>query len=377
MRGPAFDAVVVGGGPAGAAVAIALARRGLTAAIVERDQAPRARVGETLPPSSRVPLEALGVWPRFAAAGHEEAVGNRSSWGSERFEEAHFIQSAYGPGWHIDRQRFESMLLEAAEGAGATVLRGARLDAISFDGARWRVRAGRALEARFAVDASGRRAFLARICGARRVSIDRLVGAVVFLQAGGEDPEGRFTLIEADELGWWYSAALPGGRLIASCMTDGDLAARASLRDAGGWMRAARRTTATLRRISAYARPEAPPRLWPAGTSRLSSVVGPGWLAAGDAAVSFDPLSSQGLCTALESGIDAAEAIHAHLRGDGAAFGRYAGLVTARYRDYLVERARHYGAEHRWSGAPFWRRRQGHRDLARVTPSLETHATPA
>jgi flavin-dependent dehydrogenase len=365
-----LDAVVVGGGPAGAAVAIALARRGLTSAIVEREEAPRARAGETLPPSARLPLEALGAWPRFVQAGHEPAAGNRSSWGSEHVEEAHFITSAYGPGWHLDRPRFEAMLLELAEAQGVHVLRGTQVDAVSFDGEAWRVSAGQPLEARFAVDASGRSAFLARICGAERTSIDRLVGAVMFLEKrGGEDPEGRFTRVEAVELGWWYSAALPGGRLAVACMTDGDLAASAGLREAEGWLAAARAAPDTFRRIGAYALPGAPPRLWSANTSRLSSVVGPGWLAAGDAAVSFDPLSSQGIVTALESGLEAAEAIRAHLAGDGAALSRYAARVTARYRDYLVERARYYGAEGRWPGAPFWQRRRGHRAARAEEPN--------
>jgi flavin-dependent dehydrogenase len=371
-----FDVIVVGGGPAGAATAIALAGRGLRAALVERDVAPRPRVGETLPPSARTPLEALGVWPRFAEAGHEPAVGNRSTWGSDRVEEAHFIRSAYGCGWHLDRPGFEAMLLAVAEERGVTLVRGAQLEAARHDGSIWRMRAARTLEARFAVDATGRNALLSRICGAKRISIDRLVGVTVFLgpRGGGGDPEGKFTFIEAAEQGWWYSAPLPGGRLIAACMTDGDLAARMA-GSLDGWLAAARRTWATQRRLDAYALPGGTaPRLWSANTARLSSVVGPGWLAVGDAAVSFDPLSSQGIATALESGIEAAEAIDAHLAGDAAATSRYAAAVSARYRLYLVERARYYGAEGRWPRSPFWRRRQGHRTLTRAA-KVHEHAT--
>lgn len=375
----AFDVIVVGGGPAGASAAIALARRGLTAAIVERHAAPRPRVGETLPPSARDPLEALGVWRRFIEGEHAQAAGNRSSWGSDDLEEVHFIRSPYGHGWHLDRARFEAMLLEAAEAHGVTLVRGARLDAASYRSSRWRIRgAGRTLEARFAIDASGRGALLARACGAKRVSIDRLVGVALFLdaKAGGRDPQGPFTLIEAAEDGWWYSAPLPGGRLVVSCMTDSDLAARASLRDLDGWLAAARRTRDTWQRIGAYSLAGTPPRLGSANTARLDTVAGPTWLAAGDAAVSFDPLSSQGIVTALESGIDAAEAIEAHLDGEAGALSRYAAIVAARYRDYLVERARFYGVERRWPDAPFWRRRQGHRHLLPAAP-VHAHATIA
>ena len=169
------------------------------------------------------------------------------------------------------------------------------------------------------------------------------------------DPQQRFTFIEATEDGWWYSAPLPGGRLVAAFMTDGDLEVCSSLRDREGWLAAARRAPATSERIAAYEPGGEPPAIASANTSRLSSVAGPDWLAVGDAAVSFDPLSSQGIVTALESALEAAGAI---ADGGEAALARYASAAAQRYRDYLVERARYYGAEHRWPDAPFWRRRQ-------------------
>ena len=362
----AFDVIIVGGGPAGAATAIALARRGLRAVIIERHAAPPPRVGETLPPAARNPLERLGVWERFVADGHEPAVGNRSAWGADRIDEVHFIRSAYGEGWHIDRQRFEAMLLDAAHDLGVTVLAPARLDAWrgSEGGGHIAVLENATLSAPFAVDASGRASFLARILGAERVAIDQLVAATLFLGPRAPDPQQRFTLIEAVEDGWWYTAPLPGERLVAAFMTDGDLDICASLRERDGWLSAARHAPATRERIAAYAMDDAAPRIAAANTSRLNSVVGPGWLAVGDAAVSFDPLSSQGIVTALESALEAADAI---VDGGQAAMSRYASIASQRYRDYLVERARYYGAEHRWPDAPFWRRRHLPRDESSVT----------
>jgi flavin-dependent dehydrogenase len=361
-----FDAVVVGGGPAGAATAIALAARGLRAAIVERTLEPRERAGETLPPDVRPALEALGVWIEFAGDSHEASVGNRSSWGSKEAGDHPFIVSPYGSGWHIERRRFEKMLLRAAEARGVIVFRGRQLEAVSGDGNGWALRVPEALSSRLLVDASGRASVVARICGAARVSIDQLVGATMFLQPRADlarqppDPHGRFTLIEATADGWWYSAPLPEGRLVVACMTDADIAARMAVRGTAGWLTQARRTRHTKDRLAAH-EVMGSPRLGSANSSRLSSVVGSSWLAVGDAAVSFDPLSSQGIITALECGIDAAAAIGRHLSGDREAFGDYAVRLTDRYRRYLVERAQFYGAERRWSTSPFWRRRQAHR----------------
>ena len=87
----------------------------------------------------------------------------------------------------------------------------------------------------------------------------------------------------------------------------------------------------------------------PAGTAHLDPPVGPGWLAAGDAAASFDPLSSQGILTAVLMGREAAR----HIDEPAAYAARYGEIVAA----YERERRAMYGREQRWPAAPFWARR--------------------
>src|SRR5207247_427230 len=148
-------------------------------------------------------------------------------------------------------------------------------EAVSGDRDGWMLRIPRALRARFLVDASGRASVLARICGVDRVSIDRLVGATMFFQPrdgsakSPVDPHGAFTLIEATQDGWCYSAPLPHGRLVVACMTDADIATRAALRDIDGWLAQARRTRATIDRIAACL------NVVPGGTPALSSAKPP------------------------------------------------------------------------------------------------------
>ena len=74
-------------------------------------------------------------------------------------------------------------------------------------------------------------------------------------------------------------------------------------------------------------------------SSRAAIVAGDDWIAVGDAAAAFDPLSSQGVAWALESGLMAAQAIDGHLRGQRQAFGRYARKVAAEFTGYLAMRA--------------------------------------
>jgi flavin-dependent dehydrogenase len=78
----------------------------------------------------------------------------------------------------------------------------------------------------------------------------------------------------------------------------------------------------------------------------------------GDAAASFDPLSSQGIVRALESGRRAAAAIHDHFAGDRSALQRCTLALHEQFERYLDARLEYYRREPRWPHAVFWRRRQ-------------------
>ena len=82
-----------------------------------------------------------------------------------------------------------------------------------------------------------------------------------------------------------------------------------------------------------------------------------GWLAVGDAALSFDPLSSQGLFNALFTGLAAAEAADSFLSGNSDSFAQYHQTTQAIFHAYRTKLAATYNAEKRWPAAPFWRRR--------------------
>ena len=336
--------VIVGGGPAGSATALALLGSGRAVAVLERTRFERPRIGETLPPEARRFLASLGVLERFEREGHLPSPGIVSLWGSDSPEENDFVFNPYGHGWHLDRNRFDRMLVAAASERGAHVELGVSL-AGSRAGERWEVvsRGGDrpcVYECDLVIDAAGR-APLPFGPERRRVARDRLVALVGFGRAkGGCDSR---TVLEATELGWWYGARLPGGGFVATFMTDPRLVRRdyarffreevartrllrERLEDASAFSVSAHRCTTTLR----------------------VPVVKDGWVAVGDAASAFDPLASQGICKAIDG---------AARLGDAIARGRlddYEAWVRASFEDHLARRAAYYALVRRWPDSPFW-----------------------
>jgi len=69
----AFDAVIIGAGPAGCAAAILLARAGWSVALVEKQRFPRRKVcGECIAASNLPLLDSLGVGAAFATCAGPE-----------------------------------------------------------------------------------------------------------------------------------------------------------------------------------------------------------------------------------------------------------------------------------------------------------------
>ncbi|MFD5085230.1 FAD-dependent monooxygenase [Kitasatospora sp. NPDC058406] len=396
------DAAVAGGGPAGAVAALVLAGAGHRVVLLDdggpagtrtpgpggdrRSGGAGFRIGEFLPPAARPLLRDLGLLDAFLAAGHPRSTGTFAAWGSAALHGRSHLFDPYGHGWHLDRLRFDAFLRDAAVAAGAEVRRAGVLG--RRDGGRLVVRdrddgAVRELRSRWTVDATGRRCVIGRRHGLRHRQ-DRLVAVYTVFGVrhpesagsagsgqngeGGEeggarrtgDREAR-TLVEAVPHGWWYTTLVPAGRLVAH-LTDPDLADPA-LRTPEGFWHGVTRTDHVRRRVAGYDPAAAPvPRWTPAHGLRLEPGAGPGWVAAGDAALAFDPLSSQGILTALHTGARAGRAVADCLTDPGrtaAALAGYTDFLDGIAAAYTGNHALSYRQEQRWADQPFWRRRHG------------------
>ena len=176
--------------------------------------------------------------------------------------------------------------------------------------------------------------------------------AAVYRIGWADRPRLDRTMIEATPKGWWYAAHLPDGRSIAGFhLGIDDAPAFAGQTDA--WSQALNETIHIKTRF--------PPasfttRLAPieAGGACLSQFSGEGWLACGDAALSFDPISGQGMLAAIHQGALASDCIADALDGGTTPLGEYSSRLDQLRKLYSQRHREVYLRERRWKSMPFW-----------------------
>ncbi len=374
----AVDAFVVGAGPAGSTAALNLAPT-LRVGMIDPRPQPQARIGESLPPAARRLLTDMELWESFQMEGHAPCYGNRSIWGSADAVETDFLRDPDGHGWHIDRARFDLWLRDIAVERGALLMTPARLHSIVREGDCWQaliqLTGGLVkLAARVVIDAGGRTAPVARVLGARRQGEDRLVCSWLCGKALPDHRGAGFTYTEAVQDGWWYAAPMPGGRRVLAFHTDSDLPTARLIADPRKLLQRAKANSELAAILSESNFTPEQSGFCTAQSTQLLPMAGHGWFAAGDAAFSFDPLSSQGLLNALYTGLAAAEAADRHLSGVNDAVDDYLHTLNQIYATYQQHLEYWYAAETRWSDKSFWKRRQ---TPASRFPYSRSHGTTA
>ncbi|OSQ47421.1 tryptophan 7-halogenase [Thalassospira alkalitolerans] len=358
---PCVDVAIIGGGPAGTSAALTLLKRtDISVLVAESGDYNRLKAGESLSPGVRNLLDYLTIWESFSNLGPVETWGNQAAWGSSELASFDFIFNVHGHGWAIDRNRFERMMAELVEARGGELLRNTRCHSINKtdDGYLLTLRqpngTDRHLNARVVIDAGGR---TSRWNDSLHHRHDDLVGASTLLPAVSHQPTAAVTTVETCADGWWYAAPVPHGRVAISFMSDSDIIHQRKLSEPDKWF-ARLKQTHHISRLINLPNAVAEIRVDPAFSACLVPASGTGIIATGDAAASFDPLSSGGIPHALATGIQAARVASDRLHGEGHLFQAYETAIARDFRQYLRTRWQIYSMENRFAKAPFWQRRQ-------------------
>ena len=341
--------LVIGGGPAGTATAIRAARAGLDVLLADRATFPRGKAcAEYLSPEAARDLEELGVLAEVEAAGALRLEGMRivSDDGAAvtgRFAGDH-PYAPYRPyGLAVRRTVLDTLLLRAAERAGATVREGVALERVTVEdgavrGAALRGGGGSWTErSRVLVGADGLNSRVARTLGLARRGRPRRLALVAHL--AGVRGMGRVGEMFCGP-GWYIGVAALDGGVCNAAMVVPFADRTAIARDRDAYFRG--RLASLPELAERTARAEIVRDVLIAGPFARSArrAVVDGALLAGDAAEFFDPFTGEGIFAALRSGALAAETI-VHALGRGGAVATRSALepyAAARRRAFRDKR---------------------------------------
>jgi geranylgeranyl reductase family protein len=321
------DVIIVGGGPAGAATAIALRRRGVEVLLFDRANFPRDKVcGDVLLPEAQVALRALGLdlcklqWSAYSCTGARYVGLGSHIEGA--FRDA---SGELAPWWMIRRRDFDEWLLAQAARAGALVVEGIIVDGVMREGdavcgvtIRGRDGTPQQIRSRVVIGADGASSVVARAVGA----FDR-------------DPQhtclaGR-AYVSGVSLPQPYLEVFTTPRTLPGCawiVPTGPSEANVGI---GIVQSTADQLSCTPQSLFDELRRDEPvlhERLRGAGDIKLTGwmlpsateqrrIAGPGWLLVGDAGAMVDPFTGHGIHNAIAAARIAGDVIADALREAG------------------------------------------------------------
>jgi flavin-dependent dehydrogenase len=168
-----FDIAIVGGGPAGSTAGTLLAKNAWNVTILEKENFPRFKIGESLLPGSLRTFERMGVREKIDQADVIVKYGGKiiSACGarSNRFLFCDAFRCKYPTAYQVERSMFDQLLLDHAAESGCRVSQGTNVTNVAFDGEGVIIRTlDRIVRARYLIDCSGRNSLVGSHCKLRQ-----------------------------------------------------------------------------------------------------------------------------------------------------------------------------------------------------------------
>ena len=316
-----FDAIIIGGGPAGSTAASLIAMEGKHVLLLEREVFPRTHVGESLLPASLPIFDALGIREKISNAGFVEKYGAAMVWGNTREIWSWLFAETKGPYEHsyqVTRPEFDQILLENAASKGAIVKENCQVirplvdDTDTVTGVEYfdEQQNLQTASAAITIDASGQQTLFANFFGLKNWDNDFRHLALYGYYTGGDHlqpPDQGSILIESYENGWAWKIPLHTGKSSVGLVLD----------EAWGQKKIKQFGTDALfadeidklveiKSLLNSATFDGETILIKDWSYLTKQMTGDGYILVGDAACFIDPLFSSGVHLALQGGVLAA-----------------------------------------------------------------------
>jgi flavin-dependent dehydrogenase len=361
------DVVIAGAGPAGSAVCNLLAGLGFEILLLEKSEFPRYRIGESLTPSILPVLDFLKLREAVEGSGFLRMPGHIVCWGSPEPRTGYYSPDKTRRGFQVWRESFDSILLETAQRQkGVEVRTGVTVNGVDVTTRGIVVHAARQapIRARFFVDASGHAGILARQDLRRRDPHFQTLGITGYWQDAGGPAGDDFanTMLEAYANGVVWSVPLANGLRNVTVLVDWSQGRHIRERGLHSFYGAEMARLSYVSRFLSGASLVRPPHVSDATLYTARRFAGRRFLLLGDAGLFIDPLSSEGVQTAMASAITSAAVINTILKSSAAAENAIAFYQEAQdnaYSTHYRQSVEYYDQEGRWADSTFWRKRQG------------------
>jgi len=334
-----FDFAVAGGGPAGSSTATSLGQRGHSVILFERETFPRFHIGESLLSTANDAFAALGVTKQIESASFPAKWGARlftHDGQSGRYVDFTDVREVTRPQtYQVCRQEFDRILLERAREVGVHVREGCNVTGCEFapdaaildvasrvDGATAR------LHVRAVVDATGRGGLLARKFNLRTEE-PRLANIAIFShytnvpRLEGPRPDD-IRLVARSDAGWFWLIPISKELTSVGVVLPKALYRKLANGSPDATLNRTISDTPIVAELMREARREWPVRVEKDFSYSASAYAGDRWILAGDAGSFLDPVFSTGVSIAMESGIEAAAALHRALMRNDFSASRFA-----------------------------------------------------
>lgn len=347
-----YDVAVIGGGPAGAALATFLARAGHRCIVFEQAKFPRYHIGESLIPHTYGIFERLGLLPQLHASvfpvKHSVRFVEPDGKASLPF---YFTETIKGDGartWQVERSKFDCMMLDHARANGVEVHEQTSIEKVLFEGGRAvGVRVATAngsqaeVQTKVVVDASGRACVIGRQLGLwSELPELRKASAWGYFRGGKRLPgidAGETTMFLIPGGGWFWYIPLPDDIVSVGLVADPEYVFSESDDMEAAFMRKVALCAPLTERL-ANAERVGPVR----GSRHLAylnrQTCGEGWVMIGDARAFLDPIYSSGLYLALGSAELAAQCIDEALKTGDVSAARLGSFEPALWKGVEVVR---------------------------------------
>jgi len=349
--------IIVGKGISGLILSILLKRQRIDHLLIARkEKAGPPPLGETIPPSTVGLLEAMQLRNLFEGCA-SRTRGYHSLWGSDQMQHTSFVQQRpFNYGLKLNKA---ALIQQLEAEVSDHICHADRINdwRTTHEGVEMVVQTENdqlVLNSPMVIDATGRaRAVLNRFQVPIKEFDQTLAFSCLLDTSFPEDlPYGVLT--ETFELGWCIASKL-NGQCVMTLYTDKEIVSGMDLTHFESW----KDMLASTKRLHQFLQesPKHTIRGFKANSSLASQIAGDQWLAIGDAAMAFDPLSSHGISNAIFTAKIASEAIVLS-QSDSAAKTQYAQRLTGIFYEYLQHRGTLYSQEQRWP-TEFWQNNTG------------------